>query len=128
MQSCDLLTILESRARETRVSRSPLYRFLVTGDVDGEQRTLTAAELLVQARAIATALRKTCAAGDRVVLPYASGLEFVAAFFGCLYASVIAVPVSHSALVRRRGGLGGLRSVVADCGAKVLLAPNAARE
>jgi acyl-CoA synthetase (AMP-forming)/AMP-acid ligase II len=37
---------------------------------------------------------QTCSAGgDRVLLLYPTGLEFIAAYFGCLYAGVIAVPV-----------------------------------
>jgi amino acid adenylation domain-containing protein len=66
------------------------YTFLA----DGEEETdhLDYRELDERARAIAVALGRTCAVGDRALLLYPPGLDFVAAFFGCLYAGVIAVP------------------------------------
>ncbi|HEX2222817.1 MAG TPA: fatty acyl-AMP ligase, partial [Thermoanaerobaculia bacterium] len=66
------------------------FTFLADGEVEGGR--LTYAELDHQARAIAAALRQTLAPGDRALLLYPPGLEFIAAFFGCLYAGVIAVP------------------------------------
>ena len=36
--------------------------------------------------------RTSSAAGERALLLYPPGLEFIAAFFGCLYAGVVAVP------------------------------------
>ena len=74
-----------------------IYRFLADGERD--ERYLTYAELDQQARAIATRLQspKSNARlridGERALLLYPPGLEFVAAFFGCLYAGVIPVPV-----------------------------------
>ena len=44
-----------------------------------------------EARAIAAHLQAVSAAGDRALLLYPAGLQFLAAFFGCLYAGVIAV-------------------------------------
>jgi amino acid adenylation domain-containing protein len=45
------------------------------------------------ARAIATHLQSILDKGERAVLLYGPGLNFIKAFFGCLYAGVIAVPV-----------------------------------
>jgi acyl-CoA synthetase (AMP-forming)/AMP-acid ligase II len=45
-----------------------------------------------QARAIAVAISQRVKPGERVVLLYPPGLEFISAFFGCLYAGVVAVP------------------------------------
>jgi acyl-CoA synthetase (AMP-forming)/AMP-acid ligase II len=56
--------------------------------------------------------------GERALLLYPSGLEFIAAFFGCLYAGVIAVPVN---LPRQNQKLSRLLSVVNDAQAKVAL-------
>ena len=53
----------------------------------------TYAQLDRQAKAIATLLRQYCQAGDRVLLMYDAGLEYIAALAGCLYAGVVAVPV-----------------------------------
>ncbi|MEL6581928.1 MAG: fatty acyl-AMP ligase [Cyanobacteria bacterium J06621_12] len=67
------------------------YTFLADGE--NESGSCTYQELDLQARAIAVQLLSKVQPGDRVLLvyPYTSGLEFIAAFMGCLYAGVIAV-------------------------------------
>jgi natural product biosynthesis luciferase-like monooxygenase protein/FkbM family methyltransferase len=62
---------------------------------DGEQAEmkLTYAELDWQARAIAVLLQSFEARGKHVLLLYPPGLNYISAFFGCLYAGAIAVPV-----------------------------------
>ncbi|WP_228989525.1 fatty acyl-AMP ligase [Streptomyces sp. DH8] len=47
-----------------------------------------------EARKIAGRLQELCAPGDRVLLLYPESLQFAAAFVGCLYAGVVAVPSS----------------------------------
>jgi acyl-CoA synthetase (AMP-forming)/AMP-acid ligase II len=61
---------------------------------DGEEitATLTYAELGRRARAIAAFLQNLGAQGERAILLYPPGMEFVSAFFGCLQAGVTAVP------------------------------------
>jgi acyl-CoA synthetase (AMP-forming)/AMP-acid ligase II/acyl carrier protein len=61
---------------------------------DGEavRSSLTYQELDLQARAIAAYLQSLVPPGSRILLLYPSGLEFIPAFVGCLYAGVIAVP------------------------------------
>ena len=83
-----LASLLRSRAAE--LGERTAFVFLADGEAEGER--LTYAELDGRARAIASALRESLAPGDRVLLLYPPGLEFIAAFFGCLYAGVIAVP------------------------------------
>jgi acyl-CoA synthetase (AMP-forming)/AMP-acid ligase II len=60
---------------------------------DGERESvrLTVGELDLRARAIAAVLRDL-PAGSRVLLVFPSGPEYVSAFFGCLYAGMVAVP------------------------------------
>ena len=53
-----------------------------------------------------------------MLLLYPSGLEFVTAFFGCLYAGVIAVPVYPP---RRNHKLSRLLSIANDARAKLAL-------
>jgi acyl-CoA synthetase (AMP-forming)/AMP-acid ligase II len=67
------------------------YKFLVDGETD--EIDLSYGELDQQARVIGAYLQKQVARGDRVLLLFPAGLEFIAAFFGCLYAGLIAVPV-----------------------------------
>ncbi|OUL26109.1 condensation domain-containing protein [Nostoc sp. 106C] len=61
---------------------------------DGENTviTLTYQELDRRSRAIASQLQSMGMAGERALLLYPPGLDFLASFFGCLYAGVVAVP------------------------------------
>ncbi|MGW1917073.1 AMP-binding protein [Streptomyces sp. NPDC002076] len=62
---------------------------------DGRQpreTTLSYAELDRAARARAVWLRERCTSGERVLLLYPAGLEFVKSLLGCLYAGVVPVP------------------------------------
>ncbi len=65
-------------------------RFLTDGE--DAQESFSYRELDARARAIALELRRFTRPGDRALLLYPPGLEYVAGFFGCLYAGVIAVP------------------------------------
>ena len=70
-----------------------LYSYL---DVNGDPiETYTYASFLRRTQAIAGHLRKDCrfAAGDRLLLAYPPGLEMICAFFGCVRAGLIPVPV-----------------------------------
>lgn len=66
------------------------YTFLLDGEAD--EATLTYHELDLAARAIAARLQELGAGGQRVLLLYQPGLEYVAGFLGCLYAGATAVP------------------------------------
>jgi 8-amino-7-oxononanoate synthase len=92
------------------------YRILVDGEY--EQFDLTYAELDRQARAIAAWLETHGLEGQRALLLYPAGAEFIAAFFGCLYAGVVAVPVYPP---RRNRSLMRIQAIADDAGAKVAL-------
>ena len=62
--------------------------------------------------------RTSASAGQRALLLYPPGLEFVAAFFGCLYAGVVAVPAY---LPRVNRPMTRLRSIVGDAQPSVVL-------
>ena len=66
------------------------FTFLADGETTSDRLTYNQLDSL--ARAIATQLQSLDATGERALLLYPPGLEFIAAFFGCLYAGVIAVP------------------------------------
>jgi amino acid adenylation domain-containing protein len=66
--------------------------FLFLAENGEEAERLDWRELDARAQAIAAALASCTSAGNRVLLLYPPGLEFIAAFLGCLYAGVIAVP------------------------------------
>ncbi|MGL6225813.1 MAG: aminotransferase class I/II-fold pyridoxal phosphate-dependent enzyme [Thermoguttaceae bacterium] len=58
-----------------------------------DERLLTNAELDRRSREIAAQLQYRDMHGKRVLLLFPPGLDFITAFFGCLYAGAIAVPV-----------------------------------
>jgi acyl-CoA synthetase (AMP-forming)/AMP-acid ligase II len=88
----DSATLVELlRRRADREPDSALFRFLPDGE-DGAELFLTPGALDLRARALATRLQDRGLTGGRALLVYPPGLEFIAAFFGCLYAGVVAVP------------------------------------
>src|SRR5215212_2786511 len=92
------------------------YRFLIDGE--DIESGITYGELDRQARAIASWLQSSGAVGERVLLVYPSGLDFIAAFWGCLYAGAVAVPAypprqNHSWL--------RLNAIIGDAQAEIAL-------
>ncbi|HEX9671698.1 MAG TPA: AMP-binding protein, partial [Thermoanaerobaculia bacterium] len=83
---------LISRLRASALDRQDDRAYTFLGAAGDEVAHLTYGELDLQARAIAARLQTTNAVGQRALLLYPPGLEFVAAFLGCLYAGVTAVP------------------------------------
>jgi 8-amino-7-oxononanoate synthase len=108
---------------EYRTARQPehtVFRFI---NSDGcEDGALTFATLARRARAIAAQLAEHVVPGDRVVLLIPPGLEYVAAFFGCLYAGAVAVP-AYPPNPRRADPR--VARMVADCGARLAVASEA---
>ena len=78
------------RARAAYGSRVA-FTFLAEGETEGPH--LTYEELEKRARSIAAFLQSQGAAGQRALLFYPPGLDFLTAFWGCVYAGVIGVPV-----------------------------------
>ena len=66
-------------------------------------------------------LQKNQAQGERALLLYPQGLEVIAAFCGCLYAGVIAIPVPPPESGRLKRTLPRLRSIVKDAQATFVL-------
>ncbi|MGH2415473.1 MAG: AMP-binding protein, partial [Microcystaceae cyanobacterium] len=107
------------RTRALYQSDSHAYTFLIDGRK--ESQLLTYAELDRQARAIAALLQQYQAKGERALLLYPQGLEVVAAFCGCLYAGVIAIPVPPPESGRLKRTLPRLRAIVKDAHASFAL-------
>ncbi|MGP3924197.1 fatty acyl-AMP ligase [Streptomyces sp. 8N616] len=97
--------------------------FVTDPDQEDGVRWLTYAGLDERARSIAVWLRRRIAPGDRVLLLYPAGLEFVAAFFGCLYAGAVAVPSSLPG--RYRHERHRVRRIADDAGVSAILTDTA---
>ena len=79
------------RARAAERPEQVAFTFLADGEAEGARLTYAASSTAGRA-AIAAALAASVAPGERALLLYPPGLDFIAAFFGCLYAGVVAVP------------------------------------
>jgi acyl-CoA synthetase (AMP-forming)/AMP-acid ligase II len=112
-----LVALLAERAESQADERA--YIFL--GDRGGEEAVLTYGELHDAARALATQLMQRVAPGDRALLVFPPGLEFVVAFFGCLMARVIAVPM----MMPRRNARDSSAAILANCEPKIALSTTA---
>ncbi|MEG3641377.1 fatty acyl-AMP ligase [Magnetococcus sp. PR-3] len=85
----NFIEILCQRAEKT----PDQVAYLFLGDGENVTHRLNYAEIDQQARAIARLLLAQGSPGDRVLLAYGFGLDFIPAFFGSLYAGMIAVPL-----------------------------------
>jgi acyl-CoA synthetase (AMP-forming)/AMP-acid ligase II len=105
-----------SRARSAAEPGKTIYTFLSD---DGAPRDATYGEIDHRARIVAGRLQEEARAGARAILLYPPGIDFIAAYLGCLYAGVVAVPCyppglsRHSALAARK--------IALDCGAELVL-------
>jgi acyl-CoA synthetase (AMP-forming)/AMP-acid ligase II/acyl carrier protein len=80
------------RARASALGDKLAFRFVPHHD--GEEQTVTFRVLHDRAMAIAGEVQTLAGQGERALLLYPPGLDFVAAFFGCLYSGIVAVPVA----------------------------------
>lgn len=92
------------------------YTFLVDGEA--QEQTLTYAAIDLKARAIGAALQSLGLSGEPVLIVYPPGLEYIVAFFGCIYSGAIAVPVYPRL---RSKAQSNLANVARDCGAAAAL-------
>lgn len=95
------------------------YVFLEDGESEGAR--LTFGDLDRRARAIAAHLQLRAARNARALLLFPPGLDYIEAFFGCLYAGVIAVP----AYPPSGRHLQRLRSILADAEPSLILTTQA---
>jgi acyl-CoA synthetase (AMP-forming)/AMP-acid ligase II len=111
------------RAAIDRHRDEPLLTFLADGTGDGV--TWTYADLHREASKVARLLRDSVAPGDRVLLMSAPGLEYVAGFFGCLYAGAIAVPAYPPSPLTGRQGLERVLAIIGDAQVAAVLVEDA---
>lgn len=108
--------------RHRSVTQSTVQAFTFLVDGENVKAMLTYQQLDRHARAIASQLQAKGAAGDRALLLYPPGLDYLAAFFGCLYAGVVAVPAYPP---RNQRNTPRIRAIVADAQAQIALTTTA---
>jgi len=109
-----------TRMRAARAPAHRLYTYLADGEA--QEVVITLGELDRRARIIAMELQRHDCRQRPVLLAYRSGVEFIFAFFGCLYAGAIAVPVPAP---RPNRGAARVRAVLQDADPAVVLTESA---
>ena len=109
-----LVDLLQNRAIQNHEQIG--YSFLIDGET--EKVHLTYKQLEQRSRAIAAYLQSVCPQGEVALLLYQPGLEYITAFFGCLYAGVVAVPGYPP---RQNRSLERIQTIIKDSKAKIAL-------
>jgi acyl-CoA synthetase (AMP-forming)/AMP-acid ligase II len=113
-----LVALLEQRAASQPNDRA--YVFL--SDRGSEEVVISFRELNDEARALAARLTTIVMPGDRAILVFPPGLEFIVAFFACQIARVIPVPMM---MPRRLGSRDSSAAIMANCRPAIALTSTA---
>jgi amino acid adenylation domain-containing protein len=100
--------------------RGDATAFIFLNGEEEEARKLSFSELDQRARVVACELQRRGARGQRVLLLYDPGLDFIVAFLGCLYAGAVAVPAAPPTM--RDARIQHLQGIIRDSGITLVLA------
>lgn len=114
LEPLNLIELLRHRALAQ--AERPGYTFL--SDAKTPAASMTYGDLDRRARAIGGWLQSLKAADERVLLLFPSGIDYIAAFFGCLYARAVAVPAYPPRANRRPGRI---EAIIRDASPTVIL-------
>ena len=109
-----LVQILHQRALEQ--PDQVAFTFLADGELD--ETHISYKQLDQQSRAVAALLQTRASVEERVLLLFPAGLEYISAFFGCLYAGCIAVPAYPP---RRNRPAPRIQAIAADAQPSIVL-------
>lgn len=110
----NIVDLLEYRA--TQKPQAIAYNYLVDGET--ETVSLTYGELQSRVKAIAAILQSYCAPKERVILLYQPGLDYIVAFYACLYANLIAIPAYPP---RPNRSVARIQTIIQDAQPKIAL-------
>jgi acyl-CoA synthetase (AMP-forming)/AMP-acid ligase II len=113
-----LVALLARRAAEQADDRA----YVFVSDRGSEEASLTFRQLHDAASALAVRLTAAARPGERAILVFPPGIEFMVAFFGCLMAGIIAVPMM---MPRRNSARDASAAILADCTPTVALTTSA---
>jgi len=115
------------RARAAAAPQQLAYAFLKEGV--HEEAGFTYAALDQAACAVAVALLRTQPTpGGRVLLLYPPGVDFLAGFFGCLYAGLVPIPAPPPDAARLKRTFPRLLAILRDAGSRLILSTAAIRQ
>jgi acyl-CoA synthetase (AMP-forming)/AMP-acid ligase II len=109
-----LVALLEHQA----ATRPDDDAFVFLSDRGAREAGLTFGQLHSRAAALAQELSRKGKPGDRALLIFPQGLDFIVALFGCLMAGIIAVPMM---VPRRQSSRDSSASITADCAPRFIL-------
>jgi acyl-CoA synthetase (AMP-forming)/AMP-acid ligase II len=109
-----LTALLRHRAAVQPYDRA----YVALSDRGHEDRTITFAELDRRAAALARQIAGRAAAGERALLLFPMGIDCLVAFFACLHAGIIGVPMM---VPRRQSARDASASILADCDPRLAL-------
>ena len=112
-----LVDILRDRA--TNQPNELAFRFLADGEYD--EVVLNYEQVDRHARSVAALLQSSLRSGDRAVLLFSPGLDFIISYLGCLYAKILAIPAYPPHPARIEISLPIIRRIAADAGASAIL-------
>jgi acyl-CoA synthetase (AMP-forming)/AMP-acid ligase II len=92
--------------------------YVALSDRGHEDRTITFAELDRRAAALARQIAGRAASGERALLLFPMGIDCLVAFFACLHAGIIGVPMM---VPRRQSARDASASILADCAPRLAL-------
>ncbi len=98
------------RLRASATPNKTAYIYLRDGEND--EQILTYGQLDLEARKVAAALQAERCKDKRILLMYPQGLDFIIAFFGCVYAGAVSVllyPPTNARLAKR------MERIITDC-------------
>src|SRR5579885_2022673 len=121
--SCTLSSFVDIvRSRALHQSKERAFTYLHS---DAEESYLTYEGLDIRARAIGAVLQEQMFPGDRALLLYPPGLDFITALLGCFYAGVIAVPAYLPGTTKQNRGLITLCSITNNARPSAILTKSA---
>ncbi|MEQ8667903.1 MAG: AMP-binding protein [Pirellulales bacterium] len=120
MQNATILASLASHCEKK--GDSTAYTFL---NSDLSPLSITYRDLDDRARCIATNLLDIAESGDRAIMMYPPGLDFIEAFLGCLYAGIVPVPAYPP---KKNRNVARILAIAEDCDPKLLLCTSETRK
>ncbi len=84
----NLVSVLQQNAK--KYPEKIVYIFLEDGE--NEKEKISCSEIVERSKSIAAYLQKSGEKGDRVLLLFPTGIEFILSLYGCFFAGMIGVP------------------------------------